>query len=63
GEQPLLIGSTSRFFFLYYPTRKTAEIVPVENTRMMTVDLRPRSEVITPAASGGRVASRPPLKP
>src|SRR5512141_846987 len=51
GEQPLLIGSTSRFFFLYYPTRKTAEIVPVENTRMMTVDLRPRSEVITPAAS------------
>ena len=63
GEQPLLIGSTSRFFFLYFPRRKTAEIVPVENTSMMTVDLRPRSEMDTPTASGGSGASQPPLNP
>jgi hypothetical protein len=63
GERPLLIGSTSRFFFLYYPTRKTAEIVPVENTSMMTVDLRPRSEMDTPTASGGSGATPPPLNP
>ena len=38
-EKPLLLGSTGQFFFLYYVKRKVAEIVPVENTALMTVDL------------------------
>ena len=38
-EKPLLLGSTGQFFFLYYVKRKVAEIVPVENTAQMTVDL------------------------
>ena len=38
-EKPLLLGSTGQFFFLYYAKRKVAEIVPVENTALMTVDL------------------------
>ena len=63
GEHPLLIGSTSRFFFLYYPARKIAEIVPVENTSMMTVDLRPRSQMDAPTVSGGGGAGQPPLNP
>jgi hypothetical protein len=42
NEQPLLIGSSSKFFFLYYAGRKVTEIVPVENTALMTVDLESR---------------------
>ena len=38
-EKPLLLGSTGQFFFLYYVKRKVAEIVPVENTALMTLDL------------------------
>jgi hypothetical protein len=43
NEQPLLIGSTGGFFFLYYVQRKVTEIVPVENTSLMTVDLQQKS--------------------
>lgn len=46
-EGPLLLGSTGRFFFLYYPDRKVTEIVPVENTALMTVDERSRSDSAT----------------
>jgi hypothetical protein len=38
-EKPLLLGSTGQFFFLYYVKRRVAEIVPVENTALMSVDL------------------------
>lgn len=44
GEDPLLLGSTGKFFFLYYPDRKVTEIVPVENTALMTVDSHARSD-------------------
>jgi hypothetical protein len=44
AEQPLLLGSTGKFFFLYYPDRKVTEIVPVENTALMTVDSHARSD-------------------
>ena len=43
-ERPLLLGSTGKFFFLYYPDRKVTEIVPVENTALMTVDLHKRPD-------------------
>ena len=45
NEQPLLLGSTGQFFFLYYTKRRVAEIVPVENTALMTVDLHPKKMV------------------
>lgn len=41
-EQPVLLGTTQNFFFLYYTKRRVTEIVPVENTALMTVDLQPR---------------------
>ncbi|MEO8194923.1 MAG: hypothetical protein ABI681_13815 [Gemmatimonadales bacterium] len=44
GEQPSLIGATGKFFFLYYPERRVTEIVPVENTAIVTVDSRSRIE-------------------
>jgi hypothetical protein len=47
GEEPLLLGSTGKFFFLYYPDRKVTEIVPVENTALMTVDAHTRSDSAT----------------
>jgi hypothetical protein len=43
NEQPLLIGTTGGFFFLYYVERKVTEIVPVENTALMTVDLQQKN--------------------
>ena len=43
NEQPLLLGTTGTFFFLYYVKRRVTEIVPIENTALMTVDLHPKS--------------------
>ncbi len=43
NEQPLLMGTTGGFFFLYYVQRKVTEIVPVENTALMTVDLQQKN--------------------
>lgn len=43
-EEPLLLGSTGKFFFLYYPQRRVTEIVPVENAAMMTVDSHNRPD-------------------
>jgi len=44
AERPILLGSTSRFFLLYYPVRKVTEVVPLENTGMLSVDSRSRRE-------------------
>ncbi len=44
GELPILLGSTTRFFFLYYPSRRETEIVPMDNTSMLKVDSRLRRE-------------------
>ncbi len=44
GPLPIFLGSTSKFFFLYYPERKETEIVPIENTTMITLDSRRRVE-------------------
>jgi len=43
-EQPILLGTTGKFIFLYYPSRKATEIVPIENTTALTVDSRRRAE-------------------
>ena len=54
NEQPLLLGTTGTFFFLYYAKRRVTEIVPIENTALMTVDLHPRKvqgSVLPPAGS------------
>jgi hypothetical protein len=56
-EQPLLLGSTGQFFFLYYPKRRVAEIVPVENTALMTVDLHPNKD---PGTAIPTVGGNPP---
>lgn len=53
NEQPLLLGSTARFFFLYYPDRKVTEIVPVGNTALMTVDSHARSDSATRTVTPG----------
>ena len=63
NEQPLLLGTTGTFFFLYYVTRRVTEIVPIENTALMTVDLQPRKgqgAVIPPVGGPG---STPRLSP
>ena len=44
SEKPILLGSTAKFFFLYYPSRRETEIVPVDNTAMITIDSRRRKE-------------------
>ena len=44
AEKPILLGSTTKFFFLYYPSRKETEVVPVDNTASITVDSRRRRE-------------------
>src|SRR5215212_2768775 len=44
NEQPLLLGSTGQFFFLYYAKRGVAEIIPVDNTALMTVDLHRKND-------------------
>jgi hypothetical protein len=44
GEKPILLGSTTKFFFLYYPTRRETEIVPVDNVSRLTIDSRMRNE-------------------
>jgi hypothetical protein len=56
-EQPLLIGTTGSFFFLYYVRRKVTEIVPVENTALMTVDLQ--SKTGGPISESGGVDNTP----
>ena len=43
-EQPILLGTTGKFIFLYFPSRKATEIVPVESTVALTVDSRRRRE-------------------
>ena len=56
NEQPLLLGSTGSFFFLYYLKRRVTEIVPIENTALMTVDLQPKKDqgsLIPPVGSAG----------
>jgi hypothetical protein len=63
NEQPLLLGSTGQFFFLYYTKRRVAEIVPVENTALMTVDLHPRSDPGTAIPTVGGVGNTPRLSP
>jgi hypothetical protein len=63
NEQPLLLGTTGTFFFLYYARRRVTEIVPIENTALMTVDLHPKkadSPVIPPL---GSTDSSPRLSP
>ncbi len=52
-EQPLLIGTTGSFFFLYYTRRKVTEIVPVENTALMTVDLQSKTGGPIPVPPAG----------
>lgn len=44
GELPILLGSTTKFFFLYYPGRRETEIVPVDNVSRLTIDSRMRKE-------------------
>ena len=39
-EQPILLGSTTKFLFFYYPARRVTEIVPVENMGTLTIDSR-----------------------
>ena len=63
NEQPLLLGSTGQFFFLYYTNRRVAEIVPVENTALMTVDLHPKNDPGTAIPTVGGVGSTPRLSP
>jgi hypothetical protein len=53
NEQPLLIGTTGGFFFLYYVQRKVTEIVPVENTALMTVDLQQKNGQNSIPPAGG----------
>jgi hypothetical protein len=43
-EQPILLGTTGKFIFLYYPSRKATEIVPIDNTTALTVDSRRRKD-------------------
>ena len=66
GEPPIFLGSTARFFFLYYPGRRETEVVPVENTTMVTVDSRRRREKradSAAAAKGDTAAARRILRP
>lgn len=63
SEQPLLLGSTGQFFFLYYAKRRVAEIVPVENTALMTVDLHPKNDPGTAIPTVGGAGSTPRLSP
>jgi hypothetical protein len=63
NEQPLLLGSTGHFFFLYYTQRRVAEIVPVENTALMTVDLHPKNDPGTAIPTVGGSGSTPRLSP
>jgi hypothetical protein len=63
NEQPLLLGSTGQFFFLYYAQRRVAEIVPVENTALMTVDLHPKNDPGTAIPSAGGAGNTPRLSP
>jgi hypothetical protein len=44
AEKPILLGTTSRFLFLYYRSRRETEILPVDNVTSITVDSRLRSE-------------------
>lgn len=43
-DNPILLGTTAKFLFFYYPDRKTTEIVPIEATTALTVDSRRRRE-------------------
>jgi hypothetical protein len=43
-EQPILLGTTGKFIFLYYPSRKATEIVPIDNTTALTIDSRRRKD-------------------
>jgi hypothetical protein len=43
-EQPVLLGTTGKFLFLYYPSRKATEIVPIDNAAVLTVDSRRRKD-------------------
>lgn len=61
AEKPILLGTTTRFFFLYYLSRKETEIVPVDNVSLVTVDSRTRRELEKDslASLGTRVEAEP----
>lgn len=67
-ENPILIGSTTNFFFLYYPKRKVTEIVPVENTSLLTVESASardgaRDTVETAGVHAGDTGGSPAMRP
>jgi hypothetical protein len=43
-EQPILLGTTTKFLFFYHPSTKTTEIVPIDATTALRVDSRRRRE-------------------
>ena len=66
AEYPIFLGSTAKFFFLYYPSRKETEVVPIENTTVVTVDARRRrdkKEDSALALKGDTAAARRLLRP
>jgi hypothetical protein len=50
GEKPIVLGTTSRFLFLYYQARRETEIVPIDNISQVTVDSRMKKEREQPVA-------------
>jgi hypothetical protein len=65
GEKPILLGTLGHFFFLYYPSRKVTDIVPLENASRLSVDAATRRENAGDSndADGGDGGSMPPLSP
>jgi hypothetical protein len=43
-ETPILLGTTGRFLFFYFPSTKTTEIVPIDATTALRIDSRRRRE-------------------
>ena len=59
GERPILLGSNTRFFFLYYPAARESEIVPIENTTRIRVDSRLRRERIADSLAATKNTATP----
>lgn len=56
GELPVLLGTTAKFVFLYYPTVQRTHVLPSENIARIVVNSTRRDDA---ASVSGRAAPRP----
>ena len=59
GELPLLLGTTAKFVFLYYPVARRTHVVPAENIARIVVNSTRRDDPAPDSSLASPRSSRP----